>query len=194
MDNVDLSALPAEIADPADIQALQAIEAQTGRSAVEMIREAIHKATLANRVWGSDDPFFQAPTASPTPSQPASSDARSESSWHVTLPESGRELAAAKLQHATPELSMQEDLMREALHVALRRRIDPAALHKVTSKRKWGDSFLLHMLTSMPTSLAATSEELLLVVDRSALPDEDATALDTLVGAGMVTEVESGGE
>ncbi|MFJ6452571.1 hypothetical protein ACIQNV_38910 [Streptomyces hydrogenans] len=193
MDNVDLSALPAEIADPADIQALQAIETQTGRSAVEMIREAIHKATLANRVWGSDDPFFQAPTASPTPSQPASSDARSDSFW-VTLPESGRELAAAKLWHATPELSMQEDLMREALHVALRRRINPSALHKVTSKRKWGDSFLLHMLTSMPTSLAATSEELLLVVERSALPDEDATTLDTLVGSGMVTEVESVGE
>ncbi|MFB7397771.1 hypothetical protein [Streptomyces sp. NPDC056191] len=63
----DLKALPPELADPADIQALQEISQRTGISATEMIRDAIHKAVLAHRAW--DTPFFDEPHISrPGPS------------------------------------------------------------------------------------------------------------------------------
>ncbi|MER6477685.1 CopG family transcriptional regulator [Streptomyces filamentosus] len=66
MADVDPTALPPELADPADIEALNAIARENGLSAAEMIRDAIHKAVLAHRVW--DTPFFE--EAYTPPSQP----------------------------------------------------------------------------------------------------------------------------
>ncbi|WP_053640287.1 MULTISPECIES: hypothetical protein [unclassified Streptomyces] len=59
MADLDPTALPPELADPADIEALNDIARETGTSAAEMIRDAIHKAVLAHRVW--DTPFFDNP-------------------------------------------------------------------------------------------------------------------------------------
>ncbi|MGA4979309.1 CopG family transcriptional regulator [Streptomyces cinereoruber] len=62
MPDLDPTALPPELADPADIEALNSIARETGLSPAQMIRDAIHKAVLAHRVW--DTPFFDEPFTS----------------------------------------------------------------------------------------------------------------------------------
>ncbi|RSS40802.1 ribbon-helix-helix protein, CopG family [Streptomyces sp. WAC08241] len=71
MADLDPTVLPPELADPADIEALNDIARQTGRTTAELIREAIHKAVLAHRVW--DEPFFEDSHSLPAETAPAES-------------------------------------------------------------------------------------------------------------------------
>lgn len=99
MPDLDPTTLPPELADPSDIEALNEIAQQTGRSAADMIREAIHQAVLANRAW--DTPFFEGSSEAAEPDLRVSGEHGSYEvdAKHTPQPHARDVLAAIRTAH-----------------------------------------------------------------------------------------------
>jgi predicted transcriptional regulator len=193
----DLPEIPEEFADRADLEALREIAAKTGRSMAAMIREAIHKAALANRVW-EDEPFFTAPSPGPARRRtPHSGEftrrkAERKKATQLELMKVARRRRQSEAGSATDQPHSRSVADALASFLA-REHLAPSTVEALLSHpriRNQPPTDLVRLLGDMHPTLAADREDLFLVVDRSTLGESDAELVEALVEAGAVAEVD----
>ncbi|MEU9998155.1 ribbon-helix-helix protein, CopG family [Streptomyces sp. NPDC050848] len=201
MADADPPLLPEEFADPADMAALEEIAARTGRSPAEMIREAIHKAVLANRVW--DESFFTVRSegshragarVGPARDLEVAASLSSESQRELGV-EQRAQLLEKLREHLAPVTSPAEQGVLDLL--SGRHAGDPDAWQRVSFRLASLDlgpqvDLTRLLLRATHVRMAATEQTLLVQLDRRELGEGDAEVLDALVEEGVVAELESG--